>query len=308
MTEYKATPRIENLREAYLNSEMAKNKLSYSRSRRMSLLYKEGWNTYTDVKSPILRRAYADAYLLDHMKPVIVDGELIVGQPDFSPLTPEETEALSLPCDMPGTPGRHDHMALDFEKLLRLGVNGTIEEIEAQNDPENVFYKGALAELRALLGLAERYAEAAREKGMLDVADILTCVPANPAKTFREALQSIHFYSFALWGLYQAGRPDRYLYPYYKHDIENNLLTNEEAQELIDCFCLMYTAYITSSSSVGFMIGGVDPEGNPVENELTWMFLYSIGHTRTADPSIYNNPGRLYNEFKNICKRTGSVH
>ena len=63
-------------------------------------------------------------------------------------------------------------------------------------------------------------------------------------------------------------------------------MTAAGAQELVDCFCLMYTTYITSSSSVGFMIGGVDSDGNPVENELTWHFLYSIGHTRTADPSI----------------------
>jgi formate C-acetyltransferase len=220
------------------------------------------------------------------MEPIIVNGELIVGQPDFSPLTPDEEAAMYVPCDMPGSPGRHDHMALDFEKLLRLGVNGLIAEIEQKNAPDNVFYSGALEELHALLRLANRYADTARAMGMADVADILSKVPANPASTFREALQSIHFYSFALWGLYQTGRPDRYLYPYYRRDIDAGVLTPEEAQELIDCFCLLYTTYITSCSSVGFMIGGVDPDGNPVENELTWHFLYSIGHTRTADPSI----------------------
>lgn len=286
MNEYSVTARVEALREIYMNSEMARCKLSYGRARRMMLLYRQGWNAYPDVENAILRRAYADAYLLDHMEPVIVTGELIVGQPDFSPLTPEEEVAMHAPCDMPGSPGRHDHMALDFEKLLRLGVNGLIAEIEQKNAPENVFYAGALAELRALLRLANRYADAARTMGMTDVADILEKVPANPAENFREALQSIHFYSFALWGLYQAGRPDRYLYPYYRRDIDAGVLSPDEAQELIDCFCLMYTTYITSCSSVGFMIGGVDPDGNPVENELTWHFLYSIGHTRTADPSI----------------------
>jgi len=286
MKEYGVTARVEALRAAYMDSEMARCKLSYSRARRMKLLYRRGWNAHPEIENPILRRAFADAYLLDHMTPVIVDGELIVGQPDFSPLTSEEAAEANLPCDMPGAPGRHDHMALDFEKLLRLGVNGLIAEIEAKNEPDNVFYAGALEELHALLRLAERYAKAARARGMGDAADILARVPANPAQTFREALQSIHFYSFALWGLYQAGRPDRYLYPYYRRDIDAGILTAAGAQELVDCFCLMYTTYITSSSSVGFMIGGVDPDGNPVENELTWHFLYSIGHTRTADPSI----------------------
>ena len=286
MKEYPITSRTKALREKYMNSEMMRCKLSYGRARRMQLLYIQGWNAYAEIKNPILRRAYADAYLLDNMVPVIVDGELIVGQPDFSPLTPEEEEAVKQPCNMPAAPGRHDHMALDFEKLLRLGVLGLIAELESKNVPDNVFYTGAIEELRALIRLAERYARAARAKGMADVADILERVPANPAQTFREALQSIHFYSFALWGLYQAGRPDRYLYSYYRRDINAGILTEADAQELVDCFCLMYTTYITSSSSVGFMIGGVDPDGMPVENELTWHFLYSIGHTRTADPSI----------------------
>ena len=37
--------------------------------------------------------------------------------------------------------------------------------------------------------------------GREDVADILERVPAYPARTFREALQSIHFYVFSLWDL-----------------------------------------------------------------------------------------------------------
>ena len=286
MLEFKITERVKSLRETYLNSEFVKNRLDYNRARRMKLYYRRGFAQHRGVENVILRRALADAYLLDRMEPVLVDGELIVGQPDFSPLTEAEAEELKLPSNIPPAPGRHDHMALDFEKLLSVGVLGLIEEIESKNQPENPFYKGALAELRALLGLAKRYADAARARGMYEIAEILERVPAYPARTFREALQSIHFYSFSLWGLYQAGRPDRYLYPFYRRDIDSGILTNEMAQELVDCFCLMYTTYISAYSSVGFMIGGMDPEGNPVENELTWLFLNSIGHTRTADPSI----------------------
>ena len=175
MKEYPITSRTKALREKYMNSEMMRCKLSYGRARRMQLLYIQGWNAYAEIKNPILRRAYADAYLLDNMVPVIVDGELIVGQPDFSPLTPEEEEAVKQPCNMPAAPGRHDHMALDFEKLLRLGVLGLIAELESKNVPDNVFYTGAIEELRALIRLAERYARAARAKGMADVADILHC-------------------------------------------------------------------------------------------------------------------------------------
>ncbi len=281
------TPRVAELREKYMKCPMMTKKLSYSKSARQWLDMKRGWTKYASEPDLYLRRALAEAYVTESMKPVIIEGELIVGQPDFTPLDESEQVEYGEKWDFPGTPGRTDHMSLDFEKLLRIGVDGLIAEIEAKpNYAENHFYVGALAELRALLKLAEKYVAKARELGMNDVADVLERVPAKPATTFREALQSIHFYSFGLWGLYQAGRPDRYLIDYYRRDLERGILTPESAQELIDCFCLMYTTYILSSSSVGFMIGGRDRDGNPVENELTWLFLNSIPHTRTADPSI----------------------
>ncbi len=282
-------PRVEKLRAEYERCPMMAHRLSYAKERRQWLLFRRGWEEHPEIDHMILRRAYADAYVVAHMQPVFTEGELLVGQPDFTPLTPAEEAEMRQPlsCPIPDVPGRTDHMSLDFEKLLRLGVNGMIGEIRAKPDADtNPFYVGAAAELRALLTLAERYSQEALTRGWDDIADVLRNVPANPARTFREALQSIHFYSFSLWGLYQAGRVDRYLYPYYRHDIDAGILTVEEAQELIDCFCLMYSTYITASSSVGFMIGGRDRAGNAVENELTWLFLNSIPHTRTADPSI----------------------
>ncbi len=51
----------------------------------MRAFYRNGY-----LYSYKLRRANAEAYLLDNMEPVINDGELIVGLPDLSPLTAEE--------------------------------------------------------------------------------------------------------------------------------------------------------------------------------------------------------------------------
>ena len=94
MLEFKMTERVKSLREAYLNSEFVKNRLDYNRARRMKLYYRRGFAQHRGVETVILRRALADAYLLDRMEPVIVDGELIVGQSDFSPLTEAEAEEL----------------------------------------------------------------------------------------------------------------------------------------------------------------------------------------------------------------------
>ncbi len=295
-----ASGRVEKLREIYLDCPMIKQTLSYSKQFRQKLLYMEGWKKYYNTYTTKLRRSYADAYVIENMLPVIGENELIVGQPDYSPLTEAETARLKELGGMmgmaPATFGRTGHMSLDYEKLLRVGVNGLIDEVKAlkaaldlnvpENLPKDEFYEGCIAELRALIVLEKRYADRARAAGLLEIAAVLDRVPAMPASTFREALQSMHFYNFNLWDLYQAGRPDQYLLPYYERDLKAGILTREEAQELIDCFCLLYATYMCSRSSIGFMVGGRDRSGKAVENELTWMFLNSIGHTRMADPSI----------------------
>ena len=318
------TERVKKLRTAYLNAPMVSKQLGYKYLRnnesfsifgfclqKQRLLFTDGWIKNKTAYSTRLRRAGATAYVLENMPVVIDDYELIVGKPDLSALSEDEQNKLaqherSMDDFAPNYFGRVDHCSLDFEKLLRIGVKGLIDEIEgykkslAVDTPEDIrkndFYEGCLIELEALCKLQQKYAEyaaslaestdGARKKELEEIAKILKRVPYYPAESFKEALQSIHFYSFNLWGLYLLGRPDQYLLPYYRKDIGSGSLTKAEAQELIDCFCLLYSTYVVTSSSIGFMVGGRDRQGNAVENELTKAFILSAGHTRTAYPSI----------------------
>ncbi len=312
------TARIVNLRELYLKSPVATEQRPqyYADSRWQSLYFLEGWYKFRNMDTTILRRAYAEAHIFDCSKPIINDYELIVGQLDFLPYTEEEQARFDKLNEMfimsphISPRGRKDHMCLNYEKLLKLGVSGLIREIEAKmshlvfDDPariaENIekeeFYEGCLVELKALLGLAVRYSSHAaklaettdkkRAEELMEISEILRRVPANPAQTFREALQSIHFYTYNLFGLYPAGRPDQYLLSFYKSDMETGRLTKDRAQELIDNFCMLYSTYIFSHLATSLMIGGKDKNGNQVENDLTYMFLTSIEHTKMADPSV----------------------
>jgi trans-4-hydroxy-L-proline dehydratase len=278
---------------------------------RRDLLLYEGWAEAACQPTTRLRRSASRAYRLEHDAVVINDHELIVGCPDLSELTESEQGRLAELSEMaqqfmPQARGIYDHMAMDYEKLIEVGVDGLIAEIEQRRQglnlqlPENIskdeFYRGCLLELHALLGLANRYVEHARSlaedapperaRELREIADILTKVPARPAETFREALQSIHFYTFMLWGDYQLGRPDQYLIDLYRADVAAGRLTTESALELIDCFCLLYSAYHPRGSAVGFMVGGRDGGGQAVHNELTYLFVQSIAHTRLAYPGI----------------------
>lgn len=245
-----------------------------------------------------LRLAYAEAAILNNMEPMIHDDELLVGRPDYTPLNEEETkEYKELEKAMRGAPNTTyltlGHMSLDYPKLLRVGVNGLIAEVKARknaldlNLPENLskceFYEGCLMELESEITLQKKYAGKIKEKlqtasgkrkaELEKLYEVVSRVPAEPAETFYEALQSIHFFSFTLWELYYFGRIDQYLYPFYKADIEAGRITPDEALELMCCFLLMPDSYIMPNAAYDCMVGGKDKQGNIVENEITFMAL-----------------------------------
>ncbi len=97
---------------------------------RSLLLYTEGW--VQSYAPPVrLRRAKAEAWLLSHSNPIIVPGELIVGQPDFSPFDAEEEKRFQdtrwlYGKVIPPRLGRADHLALDYTDLLDKGVCGIL--------------------------------------------------------------------------------------------------------------------------------------------------------------------------------------
>ena len=313
VAELQATPRVKALREYYLTqSPMAQNsELACWKCHRSLLLYVEGWKKALNRADTVrLRRSMAEAYVLEHTVPVILPGELIVGQPDFTPFTPEEEEAYRLCLAeerlMPKKAGRADHLALDYTLLLERGTDGMLEILEEELkalDPacggDAARYEFLLCCQTELLGL-NRMCDAYRDRALElaaaaqgkekeeygALAEVLGRVPRRSARSFREALQSIHTFTWSLYGLYSFGKPDLYLLPYYRRDLAEGRLTAEEAQELIDCFYLLSVPNMPSWGAEGLMLGGRDREGRAVENELTRHFLTAVEHTRLPDPNV----------------------
>jgi formate C-acetyltransferase len=68
-------------------------------------------------------------------------------------------------------------------------------------------------------------------------------VPAGPAQTFWQALQSVwllHMIFHATKNGNAVGRLDQYAWPYLHADLEAGRLNGEAAAELVDCFCLKF--------------------------------------------------------------------
>lgn len=309
---YERTKRVTGLRERAIKA-IDTHAMWYQRSNtnaddrygwddRQLLSFYKAWLNHIDAPTTLLRRTLAEADMIASEPVIISEDDLICGQPDVSELSDEERAEFEhyreqYISQVPQVLGRTGHMGLDYEKLLRLGIEGILQEIEQYQrelDPSNTleytekseFYYCCRVQLEALLRLEERYAAKAREMGLTKLAELMDKVPRKPAETFREALQSMHFYSFVLRDLFSCGRPDRYLIDFYRKDIKEGRLTEEDAMELIDCWNLQYTFYIRPTAAITYIVGGYAPDGTPVCNELTWLFLQSIDHVRLAYPCV----------------------
>ncbi len=204
------------------------------------------------------------------------------------------------------------HNIHDHQKVLKKGFFGIKEEAEERlsrldlTEPDEAakvpFLKGVIMAMEAAAEIGKRFASLARKLAekeedsirnaeLLKIAEVCDQVPAHPARTFYEALQSYYFsYLLLFWEViptlgFSQGRMDQYLYPYYKQDIREGRITKEEAQELIDCYLLAGNfERDVNPSGTPMTVGGVKTNGQDATNELSYMFIESVMHTRLPLP------------------------
>lgn len=181
-------------------------------------------------------------------------------------------------------------------------------------DTRHEYYLGALDTYDGVLIYARRLARYARElaakesdpqrrRELLGIADINERVPANPPRTFHEALQSVWtiLSLFMLEGNQcstSLSRADQYMYPLYKQDIETGRLSRQKAFELIGCFIIKcseviwYTPGATATYFAGYMpfinmcVGGVGRHGGDATNELTLLFMDAVARMKLYQPTL----------------------
>lgn len=224
-----------------------------------------------------------------------------------------------------------------WERILHKGL-GTIRQ-EAKDalaklddavpgDLEKMyFYQATIQAADGIILLANRHADLAekmaekcqdpiRKAELLKIAEVNRWVPEHPARNFYEACQSMLSYEYAIFmeqnaSSYNLGRIDQYFYPYYKADKEAGILTDDAAQELLDCLWIkiaemsLFQDEITAQYAAGCCItvqtscGGVDRYGNDATNELSYMMIQATEDVRFKEPnlgftySIAKNPDSL---------------
>lgn len=211
-----------------------------------------------------------------------------------------------------------------WERLLTLGISGIRKEVEDAlaklddahvGDLEKIFFlKSELLVCEGIVTLANRHAQLAEEmaakcvdpvrKAELEkIAAVCRRVPEYPATSFYEAVQSVLFYEYAIYmeqnaSSYNLGRIDQYLYPYYKADIENGVMTKDDAQEFLDCLWIkiaelsLFQDEITAQYAAGYCItvnvtpGGIDQFGNDAVNPLSYQVIQATMDVRFKEPNL----------------------
>ncbi len=215
------------------------------------------------------------------------------------------------------------HTIPDFEKVINVGYTGLIEEVQIKLDNLNrddakyierrQQYEAMIITLNAAITYCKRYQKAYEEKAeqtndealkkeYLQIAKNLENISKGPATNFWEAIQLVHMtvcmiYMESNGHSLSYGRMDQYMYPFYKKDIENGTFTKEQIQEIIEAHYVKLGSPVkvrdrmTIISNSGrswagenITVGGLGLDGEDATNDLSFMYVDAIGHTRMMAP------------------------
>ena len=200
------------------------------------------------------------------------------------------------------------HSAGDFGKIIRCGLKGIKEDIELskknhdgdedairflkkQTDFCNTVIEFAHRCSDKAIKIAEKTENKEYRENLIKLSEGLKKVPENPAGSFYEAVLTIYVcYAYIPDSV---GLIDRYLYPYYKSDIEAGVLTKEDACAYLQELFLMFQARIhpswsnfTRGGETHFCIGGYLENGEDGFNELSRLIVDSLMELPTWIPQI----------------------
>jgi pyruvate formate-lyase/glycerol dehydratase family glycyl radical enzyme len=216
-------------------------------------------------------------------------------------------------------------IVVEYERVLNDGLNKIIKE--AEEELGNLRYTGREAILKAdflksviiaheaIIRIARRFSmlskemsgiekDPKRKRELEEIAETCYRVPADPARTFKEAMQSFWFIWLILTGgpsggTASGGRFDQFMYRFYKKDRNMGRITDDEVVELLECLRIkvMQLVFIMGGKIQrekwagiarwnNWIIGGVTPDGKDATNELSYLILEAAKDCQTPHHTI----------------------
>ena len=137
----------------------------------------------------------------------------------------------------------------------------------------------------------------------LEIAERLEWLANNPPRTFHDALQIVWIFHVAVLnedaisGL-SPGRLGQVLFPFWKRDMDNGVLTREKTLELLECMRMKFTeldcfasmgvvgGVLSGNTFNNLCIGGLTKDGESSANELEMLILESAMTCDTPQPTL----------------------
>jgi formate C-acetyltransferase len=216
------------------------------------------------------------------------------------------------------------HLAPNYSKVIQRGLSDV--KREACENLENLdlsvphaiqkadFYKAAIEVCEAACRFANRYATIAeklaesekntnRAAELLEIARICRKVPYQPASSFQEAVQSFWFIHLIIQieangHSISPGRFDQYLYKFYQKDLENRLLSKEQAFEILGCLWIKFNEIMKLRDRIGskafggyplfqnLIVGGLSTKGADATNPLSLLCIEVTKQLGLPQPSL----------------------
>ena len=184
-------------------------------------------------------KAKVEAAFTEKMLPVLFRDEIVSLPYNFKPLIANPIYRMA-------------GVFVDYEKLLRLGIPGLKAEITEYKEKSKAsggdykLYEGMLMALDVYMDSCHHYEKQAiekatactdpkRKKELLQLAKVLKNNAAYKPESFYEALQLSWLYTL-ICGSLELGRVDVYLGDFYVNDIDNGIITEEEALSLMHSY------------------------------------------------------------------------
>ena len=236
------------------------------------------------------------------------------------------------------------HIIPDYATVVRRGLAALSQEalqrsVEATDPEAAEFHQATHLSLEAVIRFAGRYAAECRRLSkqvtrsraleLLTIAEALERVPAQPAKTMHEALQSIWLVQVALHQenndlALSFGRLDQILWPLYQADLLEGRLDPAGAAELLGAFFIKmgdHTPLVPSAAQKIFggsatnqavTIGGLTPDGDDGVNPMTMLALNVSELLALREPNLcarlhHDSPASYRRALVDSIYRTGAA-
>lgn len=188
-------------------------------------------------------------------------------------------------------------ITVDYTTVMNSSLNELMSRISDKDETFKRNEQNMIAAIRHLADRINRRLKKESSKRSMVLQSYFTHFLNNKPNSLDEALQKILFYNALFWQANHwhngLGRLDLILEEYYLSDIKKGILDRASAKQMLRELVLTLGANTRQKSGeiVGdtgqyILLGGVDQNGNTVQNDLTEIFLEIFTELKRPDPKL----------------------